>query len=108
MKYKLLKQEPRKSNDTALRGYLESTREQLVKLFGEPHPVESLDNKITTKWVIEFADKTIATIYDYKRYAHGAPKDDELYAWHIGGDSHRSWENVTAVWIAAYTVTNSL
>jgi hypothetical protein len=108
MKFKLLKQESGKADNTALRGYLESTREQLVELFGEPHPTESIDGKITTRWIIEFADKTVATIYDYKRYAHGAPKDDELYAWHIGGRDHRAWENVTAAWIAAYTVTNSL
>ena len=108
MKFKLVKQESRKANFTSLQGYVDATREQLVAVFGEPHPIESSDGKVTTEWIIEFADKTIATIYDYKRYELGAPKSDELYEWHIGGHQRRALENVQATWVAANTVTISL
>jgi hypothetical protein len=108
MKFKLVKQESLKANFTSLQGYVDATREQLVAVFGEPYPIQSSDGKVTTEWIIEFADKTIATIYDYKRYELGAPKSDELYEWHIGGHQRRALENVQATWFAANTVTNSL
>jgi hypothetical protein len=34
-----------------------------------------------------FEDGTRVTLYDWKRYEDGAPEMDELYDWHIGGDS---------------------
>ena len=105
MKFKLVKQESGKANFTSIQGYVDATRDQLVAVFGEPHPVEFLDGKITTEWIIEFADKTIATIYDWKRYSLGAPKDDELYEWHIGGHQRRALENVQATWFAANPVS---
>jgi hypothetical protein len=104
MKFKLVKQESLKANFTSLQGYVGATRDQLVAVFGEPYPIVSSDGKVTTEWIIEFADKTIATIYDYKRYELGAPKSDELYEWHIGGHTRRALENAQAAWIAANTV----
>lgn len=101
MKFKLIKQESGKANFTSLQGYVDMTRDELVAVFGEPHPVEFIDGKITTEWIIEFEDKTIATIYDWKRQGLGAPKHDELYEWHIGGHQRRALENVQATWVAA-------
>jgi len=105
MKFKLVSQKSGKANFTSLQGYVDATRQQLVAVFGEPEPIESSDGKVTTEWIIEFADKTIATIYDYKRYELGAPKDDEVYEWHIGGHTRRALENAQATWEAATTVT---
>ena len=105
MKFKLVKQESGKANFTSIQGYVDATRDQLVAVFGEPHPVEFLDGKITTEWIIEFEDRTIATIYDRGRGVLGAPKSDELYEWHIGGYQRRALENVQAAWVAANTVT---
>lgn len=108
MKFKLVKQESGKANFTSLQGSVDATRDELVAVFGEPHPIESSDGKVTTEWIIEFEDKTIATIYDWKRYELGAPKSDELYEWHIGGHTRRALENAQAAWTAANTVTISL
>ena len=105
MKFKLVNQKSLKQNFTSLQGYVDATREQLVAIFGEPEPIESSDGKVTTEWIIEFADKTIATIYDWKRYDLGAPTDDELYSWHIGGHQRRALENVQATWFAANPVS---
>jgi hypothetical protein len=105
MKFKLVKQESGKANFTSKQGYVTATREQLVAVFGEPHPVEFIDGKIETEWIIEFADRTIATIYDWKRGELGTPKDDEVYEWHIGGHQRRALENVQAAWFAVNTVT---
>lgn len=76
-------------------GYITLTRAELVKIFGEPSDFESSDGKVTTEWIIEFADKTVATIYDYKRYELGAPKDTERYEWHVGGFSNKALHRVT-------------
>ena len=66
---------------TFLVGYVETTFNELVKTFGEPHYGESDDGKITAEWGLEFDDGTIATIYDWKE--EGTPLDK--YHWHIGG-----------------------
>ena len=105
MKFKLVNQKSLKQNFTSLQGYVDATREQLVAVFGEPDPIQCSDGKVTTEWIIEFADKTIATIYDWKRYDLGAPKSDELYEWHIGGHQRRALENVQATWFAANSVS---
>ena len=104
MDFRLVNQRTLKANFTSLQGYVKATRAQLVAVFGEPDPIESSDGKVTTEWIIEFADKTIATIYDWKRYELGAPKNDEVYEWHIGGHMHRAIELVESVWNSAQEV----
>lgn len=71
---------------TSLMGYVETTLETLTKAFGEPYDW-GYGDKVTTEWTLVFEDSTIATIYDWKRYDLGAPSADELYEWHIGGNS---------------------
>lgn len=108
MKFKLVDQDSGGANFTSLQGYLTATRRQLVEVFGEPLPTESLDGKTTTEWIIRFKDKkvtTFATIYDWKRYELGAPTDDEVYMWHIGGHSYHGLELVERAWDKATTVT---
>jgi len=76
-------------DDIGLEGFITTTRRQLAAKFGEPDVTGTVDNKITTEWTILFDGKTVATVYDYKRYMDdlGAPELDEVYQWHIGGQS---------------------
>jgi hypothetical protein len=75
------------TNGTCLCGYINATRAQLEKVFGAPveYDEQDGDGKVTTTWDIQFAEGTVATLYDWKRYEQGAPKDDEVIDWHIGG-----------------------
>jgi hypothetical protein len=56
-----------------------------MKAFGAPDMVD-LD-KSSTYWSVQFANGTVATIYDY--FGNGAkpvqPAHDEVISWHIGG-----------------------
>ena len=73
---------------TSLKGYIETTYEQLEGVLGEPvyGPNESDADKITCEWVITFQDGTVATVYDWK--VGETPMD--LYSWHIGGNNNKS------------------
>jgi len=74
---------------THLMGYVETTRAELVRAFGEPEEY-GLGDKVTIEWGLEFPDGEIATIYDWKRYEEGSPELDELYAYHVGGNKERA------------------
>jgi len=76
---------------------LRTSRRILTQIFGEPDAVNSLDNKVTTEWVIEIDGKTLATLYDYKRYELGAPGLDETYDWHVGGFNDEAYDELLAV-----------
>jgi hypothetical protein len=78
---------------TFLQGYIETTKTELVSVFGDPITYADGD-KVTIEWGIRFEDGTIATIYDWKRYEKGTPKDDELMTYNVGGLSHRAVELV--------------
>ena len=71
-------------NGTSLQGYIQATRAQLVRVFGPPLDYSSDEEKVTTEWHLRFADGTVCTIYDWKRYSAGAPLPNELVAWHVG------------------------
>ncbi len=72
------------TNMSSLQGYIQATRAQLERVFGEPEEYDA-ESKVTTYWAVQFVDGTVATIYDWKRYEQGAPTADEVYDWHIGG-----------------------
>lgn len=74
---------------TCLVGYIETTYNKLVKVFGEPtNSTRSGDNKTTIEWHIKFDDGTVATIYDYKNYDWSLSKvKTKNRDWHIGGNS---------------------
>ena len=74
-------------------GELNTTRARISKVFGEPIEYGEGD-KVTLEWGIVFEDGTIATIYDWKRYEQGAPKLNELTAYHVGGVSSRALDLV--------------
>ena len=77
------------ANGTCLQGYIETTYDQLVKVFGKPANLEG--DKVTVEWSILFFDGTIATIYDWKL----SETPMGVYRWHIGGKSQRAVELVT-------------
>ena len=66
-------------NGTSLQGHIVTTYFELVEKFGEPDFIGG--DKITAEWALEFADGTVATIYDWK---YG---DTPMYKteWNIGG-----------------------
>ena len=81
---------------TSLRGYIDTTLETLINTFGEPQRWDDELDKVTTEWTIVFDDGTVATIYDWKRYELGAPGMNEVYDWHIGGESNDAVERVSS------------
>jgi hypothetical protein len=78
---------------TFLQGYVETTKTELVSVFGDPITYADGD-KVTIEWGIRFEDGTIATIYDWKRYEKGTPKNDELMTYNVGGLDPRAVELV--------------
>jgi hypothetical protein len=71
-------------NLTFLQGYIETTYDELVKVFGEPTVLEG--DKVTVEWILQFSDGTVATIYDWKL----SETPMGVYNWHIGGRSQRA------------------
>ena len=80
---------------TSLKGYIETTYEQLESVFGEPMygPNDTDGDKITCEWLITFQDGTVATIYDWK--VDETPFD--LYSWHIGGNNNKAKDYVSTL-----------
>ncbi|MEY5134623.1 MAG: hypothetical protein RL709_318 [Pseudomonadota bacterium] len=76
-------------NGTSLKGYVGTTYDKLVKLFGEPLK-GSDDGKTTCEWILEFEDGTVATIYDWKQKQ--TPKDH--FYWSVGGYTYEALEHI--------------
>ena len=80
---------------TFLQGYIKASYEQLVKTFGEPHDPDGDNYKTDVEWAFEFADGTIATLYNWKNgknylgEAEGLELND-IYEWHVGGFSEKA------------------
>ena len=79
---------------TFLQGYIKASYEQLVKTFGEPHDPNGDNYKTDVEWAFEFADGTIATLYNWKNGknylgAEGLELND-IYEWHVGGFSEKA------------------
>ena len=79
---------------TFLQGYIKASYEQLVKTFGEPHDPDGDNYKTDVEWAFEFADGTIATLYNWKNGknylgAEGLELND-IYEWHVGGFSEKA------------------
>ena len=80
---------------TFLRGYIKASYEQLLKSFGEPHDPNGDNYKTDVEWAFEFADGTIATLYNWKNgknylgEAEGLELDD-IYEWNVGGNSDKA------------------
>ena len=72
------------TSGSCLRGYIKTTYDELVNVFGEPTTLKG--DKVNVEWTILFSDGTVATIYDWK--LQSAPMG--VYDWHIGGFSQRA------------------
>jgi|Laugrespbdmm15sd_2_1035082.scaffolds.fasta_scaffold174599_1 hypothetical protein len=72
------------TNGSCLQGYIETTYDELVNMFGEP--TELKGDKTNVEWVIRFSDGTVASIYDWKL----SENPTGVYKWHIGGMSQRA------------------
>ena len=78
---------------TSLQGYIKTTYDEIVEVFGEPRYTGG-DDKVTTEWDLEFEvddEYVVATIYDWKL---GKTPFGE-YRWHIGGHFAFAAEVVT-------------
>jgi hypothetical protein len=85
------------ANGTSLQGYVQAHYHQLVAVFGEP---EGGGDKTTVEWVLQFADGTVATIYDWKE----SETPMGLYRWHIGGRDSTAVSRVTSTFKQGATV----
>ena len=79
---------------TFLQGYIKASYEQLVKTFGEPHDPNGDNYKTDVEWAFEFADGTVATLYNWKNGknylgAEGLELND-IYECHVGGFSEKA------------------
>ena len=79
---------------TFLQGYIKATYDQLLKTFGEPHDPNGDNYKTDVEWAFEFADGTVATLYNWKNGknylgAEGLELND-IYEWHVGGFSEKA------------------
>ena len=78
---------------TSLQGYIKTTYDEIVEVFGEPRYTGG-DDKVTTEWDLEFEvddEYVVATIYDWK--LDETPFGE--YRWHIGGHFAFAAEVVT-------------
>ncbi len=84
---------------TCLQGYVDVSYARLVEVFGPPGRAVSDGYKIDAVWVLEFADGTVATIYNYKDGPNYMGDDGtpvtSIRDWHIGGHEKRTVELVT-------------
>ena len=67
------------ASGSCLRGYVKTTYDELVNVFGEPTKLKG--DKVNVEWTIKFSDGTVATIYDWKQ----SETPMGVYDWHIGG-----------------------
>ena len=82
---------------TCFQGYLLCTYDKLVDRLGVPTTSDGY--KTDAEWAIEFADGTVATIYNWKdgkNYCGVDGKDvKDITEWHIGGSKKEveTWVN---------------
>lgn len=75
---------------TSLQGHIETTYEELVKVFGKPNYGPDADeDKTTCEWCL-WIEGSLVTIYDWKTRC--TPMD--TYSWHIGGKNKEAAELV--------------
>lgn len=92
------KTSPGKEIGTYLLGTINTSYENLVKLFGEPQDKfystdVDIADKVSNMWILEDEEGRVYTIYDYKAtnlFYDDLPSPEELrklssFSWHIGG-----------------------
>lgn len=101
-------------NGTALLDYVETTFEKLNFAFGKPllygDPSKPGWEKSDAEWIIEFSDKKVATIYNYKdgkAYCGEEGKDvKDITEWHIGGHNIDVVQRIINVLKGHYNIEN--
>jgi hypothetical protein len=84
MKVLLEDQVKGKTTGSSLKGYINCTYQDLVRVLGEPtYPEASGDNKTQKEWVVEYNGE-VFTVYDWKTYDEEYTMN-ELDQFHIGG-----------------------
>ena len=88
-------------NGTSLQGYVTTTYDRLVEVFGAPQFDSTRDgegDKVHTQWALEFEDAegnyVRATVYDWKEDSAFNSRVGD-YRWHIGGDDYSAEDAVT-------------
>lgn len=79
-------------NGTCLQGYIDTTYQTLVELFGEPtYQSFDPDEKVTCEWMLTTPEGMPVTIYDWKEYDSGQRcRSGQVYDWHIGGKNREA------------------
>ena len=95
-------------NGTSLKGYVSTTYDKLVELFGKPsHTDADPYEKVNMEWILNIKkyfideedwDYISATIYNWKT---GSVPTDE-YEWHIGGHNYEATDAVQ------YIISNNI
>jgi hypothetical protein len=75
-------------NGTCLQGYIKTTYDELVNVFGKPTILKG--DKVNVEWNLLFSDGTVASIYDWKL----SETPMGVYDWHIGGYTQNAIECV--------------
>jgi len=79
---------------TSLQGYIKASYEQLLNAFGPPHEDMSDNYKTDVEWAFEFADGTVATLYNWKNGKNYNGDDglelNHIYEWNVGGNSEKA------------------
>ena len=74
------------TNGTSLQGYLQSSYDNIVRVYGEPLEGRY---KIDAEWIIEWEDGLIGTIYNWKNGKNYLGEEglevEDITEWNIGG-----------------------
>jgi len=83
---------------TSLQGYITTTRATLNAALGDPvqYANQDIQDKINFHWAIQ-EGRTVATVYDWKRYELGAPNMNEQIEYNIGGNCREAADLVQAL-----------
>jgi hypothetical protein len=74
---------------SSLKGYINCTYQDLIRVLGEPtHPEASGDDKVQKEWVVEYNGE-VFTVYDWKTYDEEYTIN-ELDQFHVGGKTNAS------------------
>ena len=74
---------------TSLQGYIKASYEQLLQTFGAPNSTLCDNYKTDVEWAFEFADGTVATLYNWKNGKNYLGDEglelNDIYEWNVGG-----------------------
>lgn len=79
---------------TSLQGYIKASYEQLLEAFGPPNSKLCDNYKTDVEWAFEFADGTVATLYNWKNGKNYCGDEglelNDIYEWNVGGRSENA------------------